>query len=331
MPHPQWKIEELQPEIESIRQRVLQVSAGLNQYFVEKQELIELMIISMIAQEPLLIVGAPGTAKSDLIIKFCQAIGVSGTDYFEYMLTKFSEPSEILGPVDINEMRQGAYVRRIEGKLPTAKIAFLDEIFKSNSAILNTLLTVINERKFYQDGRPQKIPLRMLFAATNEIPEFSELHALRDRFTLKIESSSVRESHFDELILRGLRNDTYHQLGQRPWADLASLEDFEKLHVYLEHRIRRSVETEDLRDRAFPPTEYALFRRILRTLEREDNVVVSDRKVIKLFKLIQIRAFVLRGGVVNREDLTLLSYIADRLVDFDPVSKKVRTLLHIRR
>ena len=331
MPHQKWNLEELQSEIENIRQRVIQVSAGLNQYFVEKQELIELMIISMIAQEPLLIVGAPGTAKSDLIIKFCEAIGVSGTDYFEYMLTKFSEPSEILGPVDINEMRQGAYVRRIEGKLPTAKIAFLDEIFKSNSAILNTLLTVINERKFYQDGRPQQIPLRMLFAATNEIPEFSELQALRDRFTLKIESSSVRESHFDELILRGLRNDTYRQLGQRPWANLASLTDFEKLHVYLEHRILRSVEREDLRDRAFPPTEYAWFRRILRTLEREDNVVVSDRKVIKLFKLIQIRAFVLRGGVVNREDLMLLSYIADRRVDLEPVRQKVRALLHIRR
>ena len=96
-----------------------------------------------------------------------------------------SEPSEILGPIDIELLKEGRFVRKVGGKLPTAKVAFLDEIFKSNSAILNVLLTIINERKFYQDGVPVPVRLKILFAATNEIPQHTELGALKDRFCLK--------------------------------------------------------------------------------------------------------------------------------------------------
>ena len=95
--------------------------------------------------------------------------------------------------IDINQLRDGRYIRREQGKLPTARLAFLDEIFKSNSAILNILLTIINEKKFYQDGEPQPVRLRVLFAATNEIPEHGELGALKDRFVLKAESLSVQQ------------------------------------------------------------------------------------------------------------------------------------------
>ena len=110
------------------------------------------MLVAAVAQEPLLLVGPPGTAKSDLVLKFKDALGLADEDYFEYMLTRFTEPSEIIGPIDISQLREGRYIRREQGKLPTARLAFLDEIFKSNSAILNILLTIINERKFYQDG-----------------------------------------------------------------------------------------------------------------------------------------------------------------------------------
>ena len=129
------------------------------------------MVVAAVAQEPLLLVGPPGTAKSDLVLKFKDALGLAEEDYFEYMLTRFTEPSEIIGPIDISQLREGRYIRREQGKLPTARLAFLDEIFKSNSAILNILLTIINEHKFYQDGVPQPVRLRVLFAATNEVPE----------------------------------------------------------------------------------------------------------------------------------------------------------------
>src|SRR6202047_4147314 len=208
-------LHDLQIEAEELRKKISRFRTSLRRFFVQKQEIIDLMTVSAIAQEPLLLVGPPGTAKSDLVLKFKDALGIADEDYFEYMLTRFTEPSEIIGPIDIGLLRQGRYVRREQGKLPTARLAFLDEIFKSNSAILNILLTIINERKFYQDGVPQPVRLRVLFAATNEIPEQSELAALKDRFCLKAESRSVQESHFTDLIDAGFRGEVDKGLWQK--------------------------------------------------------------------------------------------------------------------
>src|SRR5258708_29248303 len=177
-----------------------------------------LMVVAAVAQEPLLLVGPPGTAKSDLVIKFKDALGLPDDEYFEYMLTRFTEPSEIVGPIDIAQLREGKYIRREQGKLPTARLAFLDEIFKSNSAILNILLTIINEKKFYQDGMPMPVRLRVLFAATNEVPEQAELAALKDRFCLKAESRPVQETYFTQLIDAGLQGEGYKGLSQKPWV-----------------------------------------------------------------------------------------------------------------
>lgn len=165
-------LNDLQAEAETIRKRINRFRESLGRFFVNKQDIIDLMCVAGIAQEPLLIIGPPGTAKSDIVVKFKDALGIEQGDYFEYMLTRFTEPSEIIGAIDIKELRDGKYIRRKEGKLPTAKLAFLDEIFKSNSAILNILLTIINEKKFYQEGsrsrcrcgscspRPTKSPSR---------------------------------------------------------------------------------------------------------------------------------------------------------------------------
>ena len=116
-------------QIEEIRERISRLRKTLSSYFVGKSEIIDLMTVCTVAQEPLLLIGRPGTAKSDLVVKFSQALGLSTGEYFEYMLTKFTEPSEIIGPIDINELKEGKYLRRVEGKLPTARLVFLDEIF----------------------------------------------------------------------------------------------------------------------------------------------------------------------------------------------------------
>src|SRR5437667_5226988 len=200
-----WTFESLQAESEELRNKLTKFRTSLGRFFVDKQDIIDLMVVAAVAQEPLLLVGPPGTAKSDLVVKFKDALGLNEEDYFEYMLTRFTEPSEIIGPIDINLLREGRYVRLTKAKLPTARLAFLDEIFKSNSAILNILLTIINEKKFYQDGIPQPVSLRVLFAATNEVPEQTELAALTDRFVLKIESRSVQDEHFVDLIDMGLQ------------------------------------------------------------------------------------------------------------------------------
>src|SRR5438132_12837584 len=198
------------------------------------------MVVAAVAQEPLLLIGPPGTAKSDLVLKFKDALGLGEGDYFEYMLTRFTEPSEIIGPIDIGLLREGRYVRREQGKLPTARLGFLDEIFKSNSAILNILLTIINERKFYQDGVPQPVRLRVLFAATNEVPEQAELAALKDRFCLKAESRSVQENHFTELVDAGVQGEVHKVLNQKPWQEgHCSLTDILKANRYLTYLFGR--------------------------------------------------------------------------------------------
>ena len=222
----EWAFEELQEEAGELRKRLNAFRTSLGRFFVEKQDLIDLMVVAAVAQEPLLLVGPPGTAKSDLVLKFKDALGLGEEDYFEYMLTRFTEPSEIVGPIDIAKLREGRYIRREQGKLPTCRLAFLDEIFKSNSAILNILLTIINEKKFYQDGVPQPVRLRVLFAATNEVPELAELAALKDRFCLKAESRSVADRFFTQLVDAGIQGEVYKGLNQKPWAEAhASLDD----------------------------------------------------------------------------------------------------------
>jgi MoxR-like ATPase len=332
-PRDEWTLEQLQDEAEALRRRLHRFRTSLGRFFVQKQDLIDLMLVAAVAQEPLLLVGPPGTAKSDLVLKFKDGLGLADEDYFEYMLTRFTEPSEIIGPIDIGQLREGRYVRREQGKLPTARLAFLDEIFKSNSAILNILLTIINERKFYQDGVPQPVRLRVLFAATNEVPEQSELAALKDRFCLKAESRSVQEHHFTELIDAGLQSEVYRGLNQKPWAEgHATLDDVVKANRYLtltfarRHRSGRSEEQND-RQVFFPPEVFDEFQRLVKTLVREHKIFISDRKLVKLYKLFRVRAWLFTGGTVSRDDLRLLAYLGESHQEIELLRDKVPALL----
>src|SRR3954465_5244635 len=128
--------------------------------YLDKGELIRLLMVALVAGEHMLIVGPPGTAKSALIRHLARLVDART---FEYLLTRFSEPSELFGPVDIKAFRDGLYVRRTESMLPEAEIVFLDEIFKSNSAILNSLLGILNERRFFTGNATIKVPLCSLF------------------------------------------------------------------------------------------------------------------------------------------------------------------------
>jgi MoxR-like ATPase len=328
-----WTLEELQDEAEELRTRINHFRKSLGRFFVKKQELIDLMVVAAIAQEPLLLVGPPGTAKSDLVLKFKDALGLGEDDYFEYMLTRFTEPSEIIGPIDISKLREGRYIRREQGKLPTARLGFLDEIFKSNSAILNILLTIINERKFYQDGAPQPVRLRVLFAATNEVPEQNELAALKDRFCLKAESQSVQEDHFSELVDTGIQGEVYKVLNQKPWMEgHCTLDDLLKANRYLTHlfaRKHRGGRGQEQNDREvfFPADVFDEFRRLVKTLIGGDKIFISDRKLVKLYKLFRVRAWLFTGGTVTRDDLRLLAYLGESHQEIELLRKKVPTLL----
>src|SRR3954469_21644220 len=324
-------LQELQGEAEELRRRINRFRTSLGRFLVAKQELIDLMVVAAVAQEPLLLVGPPGTAKSDLVLKFKDAPGLRDGDYFEYMLTRFTEPSEIIGPIDINQLREGRYIRREQGKLPTARLAFLDEIFKSNSAILNILLTIINEKKFYQDGVPQPVRLRVLFAATNEVPEQGELAALKDRFVLKAESRSVQDDHFEELIDAGVRGEADRGLDRKPWAEgHCSLDDLLKANRYLTNQLARPGAAGDGsadREAFFPAEVFREFQRLVKTLVREDRIFVSDRKLVKLYKLFRIRAWLFSGATVSRDDMRLLAYLGETYQEMALLREKVPALL----
>ena len=182
-------------------------------------------------------------------------------------------------------------------------------------------------------SRPLPVALEMLFAATNELPEQAELAALKDRFPLKIACRSVQEDAFVELLDAGLAAQTYKELNQKPWAEgHASLGDVLAANRYLTLQMARQERTADGstrrdRHRFFPDTLLDEFRRIVRTLVREDRVFISDRKVVKLYKLLRVKAWLDHGGRVERADLKLLSYLGESAEEVDLLEEKVPKLL----
>src|SRR2546430_2266911 len=163
----------------------------LEQTFAERGEVIEGALVALLSRSHLLLVGPPGSAKSMLADELCRRI--EGTVYFQWLLTKFTTPEEIFGAVSLKALEADDYRRVTTAKLPEAHIAFLDEVFKANSSILNAVLTVVNERRFHNGRIVETVPLLTLFGATNELPEEDELAALYDRFLLRFVVHYVRE------------------------------------------------------------------------------------------------------------------------------------------
>jgi len=337
------------PDYESILERVRpcaerirNLEKRLCELFVNKDEIARLMSVGTAAREPLLLVGEPGTAKSDLVIQFCEFLGVrrgtdegsepdAGPSYFEFLLTPFTEPSEVFGPVKIDEYTQRQiYSRNSRGMLQEATVAFLDEVFKANSAILNSLLTILNERKFYDGGRPRTVPLVVLFGATNEIPSTDELAALFDRFTLRVECLNVREEEQMRALLR-LGSQRESLRSRRTLGEVASVEaplamprldDFSEI-------FRAAVEL--IGDQEFH-RRHALFSDAfltkVRAIRQDRLTSLNDRKVIKLLKLMVVNAL-LEVREVGVEDHQLLEYVWDNPHDL-AARKKLRTIARDR-
>src|SRR5262247_184828 len=194
----------LDADVLRVAQKVRELGRALDERYLDKSELVRMLLVTLVAGEHMLIVGPPGTAKSALVRQLARLVDAR---YFEYLLTRFSEPNEIFGPIDIKAFREGSYVRRVEAMLPDADIVFLDEIFKSNSAILNSLLSILNERRFFTGSASIQVPLSSLYGATNEIPNDDALSAVFDRFLVRTLSDNLDSFHFNGLIERGLRGE----------------------------------------------------------------------------------------------------------------------------
>src|SRR6516162_4123110 len=183
-----------------IAQLQREVVEPLKQRFVGRDEVIDLIALAVVSGEHLFLYGPPGTAKSALIRQF--ALAVQGR-YFEYLLTRFSEPNEIFGPIDLARLREGTVATVTTGMLPEAEFVFLDELFNANSAILNNLLSVLNERVYRRGAEVHRLPLLSLFAASNHLPEDESLRALFDRFLLRCHVENLKRDELPRLLAAG--------------------------------------------------------------------------------------------------------------------------------
>ena len=165
--------------LEPARRLNEQVLQPLKETFVGKDEIIDLLGVCLAGGENLFMLGPPGTAKSALVHEL--AMRLEGR-VFDYLLTRFTEPNELFGPFDIRKLREGELLTNTEGMLPEASLVFLDELLNANSAILNSLLNVLNERVFRRGREHRKLPLLMVVGASNRLPEDDALGALFDRF-----------------------------------------------------------------------------------------------------------------------------------------------------
>lgn len=275
-----------------------EIARILNSHFLDKQEIIRLLIISAIAGEHMVLVGPPGTAKSALIRMFAKLVNAS---YFEYLLTRFTEPNELFGPVDIRAFREGQYTRRTEKMIPEAEIVFLDEIFKSNSAILNSLLGVINERRYSNGPEVVDVPLISLYAASNEAPNDENLSAMFDRFLLRVLSKNLDSYHFHELLNRGVANEVRRMSGDtstiRPVISAAELRH---LHANFGKYM------------SFPEDFMAKYKGLIFQI-RSEGITVSDRRAVKLLKLFAAAAIFDGRKEVNDSDFFILRHMWNNL------------------
>lgn len=187
-------------ELERLAESIRGVAARASRGLVDRRALVESVLLAAVAQEHVLVVGPPGTAKSQAVRQIAESVG---DRYFEYLISKFTEPSEIFGTVDLAELRAGRVVVDTSDMLPESQLAFLDEIFLGSSAILNTLLGILNERVYRRGHTVRYCPLRICVGASNELPSDPTLAAFADRFLLRIFVERVADPFLEDLLLAG--------------------------------------------------------------------------------------------------------------------------------
>lgn len=275
-----------------MKEKLVKLIEELNHGLVGREETIKLSLLTLLAGENTVLFGPPGTAKSEISRRISQVI--DNGEYFEYLLTKFTTPEEIFGPLSINELKQDRFKRNTNGYMPKSHTAFLDEIFKANSSILNSLLTIINEKTFHNGNIKEKAPLISLIGASNELPiDDSELNALYDRFLTRTIVNYVNDEEIDKLF------------------DLPSSE-----FVITEGTKIDTKEVQEIKngiDKIYIPLE---IRELIKDIrlnfneEFKDNKQekISDRKLVKVLKILKVSAITNGRNSVDISDVVLLKH-----------------------
>jgi MoxR-like ATPase len=289
------------PIVERLHREVV---VPIQQRFVGRDEVVDLIALTVVAGEHLFLHGPPGTAKSALIRTFTRA--VQGR-YFEYMLTRFTEPNEIFGPIDIAKLREGKVITVTTGMLPEAEFAFLDELFNANSAILSSLLTILNERVFRRGLETHQLPLLSLFSASNHLPEEDALKALFDRFLLRCHVDNLGRDALPRLLQAGW------ELEQAPVTESSIGADDLRL-------LAKSIFKVDLTG------ALEAYREAVHKV-RDLGIAFSDRRAVKVQKLLAASALLFGRMAAQPSDLWVLRYVWDREEQIEALAALVNRIL----
>jgi len=286
---------------QTVQERLTHIVDTLEDTFVERDEVIRGIVTALVARQHCFFLGPPGTAKSALCKKTARA--VQGANYFETLLTKFTTPEEVFGPVSLKGLENDRYERITDGKLPAAHVAFVDEVWKASSAILNSLLTIANERLFQNgNGRFQSVPLMTMLAASNELPESEELNALYDRFMLRYVVDYVAEDGNFKKMLQASASATVQAI---------TLPELEQAQ----------------REAAALPVPDSVYDAMLTIRKRlgEEGIIPSDRRFRQSLDIVKAGSYL--GGntslPVSEDDLTILGHLLWNQPSDIPVVRKV--------
>ncbi|EDP94885.1 AAA family ATPase [Kordia algicida OT-1] len=274
--------------------------------FVGKDEVIDLLGIGLLARENVFLLGPPGTAKS-AIVKQLSSHVIGGIN-FDYLLTRFTEPNEIFGPLDIRLLKEGELVTNTDGMLPEASLVFLDEIFNANSAILNSLLMALNEKIFRRGKETKKLPALMFISASNQLPEDEALAALLDRFLIRLKVDNVKPDRLEEVLQAGWKLERNEKSAQT----LISPEEIKGLQSKV-----KEVDLASIRS-----SYIALIHSL-----RNTGIEVSDRRAVKMQNLVAASAMLCDRTEAILSDLWVLKYIWSTEEQIETLQATVNALI----
>lgn len=261
-----------------------QMEQELNATLIGRSDAIRALLAALVAREHVVLLGPPGTAKSMLVEQL--STRVQGTAMFEWLMTKFTTPDELFGSVSVQGLKRDEYRRITTGKLPEAEFAFLDEVFKAGSAILNSLLTLMNERKYDNGGVRQSCPLFSLVGASNELPEGDDSGALWDRFLVRVVVDYLPDSDFAQLLALSVAS--------APTVTLTGDD------LRAAQRDAQAV--------AIPASVLEAIVALRRALTGQ-GIVIGDRRWRKALSLLQANAYLDGRTSVDEDDLTILRHV----------------------